>query len=55
MEAPRSGIWQIEDGKIKTFDCYPEDTIIFAQFGVLANLQAALVPVGAAPRTTTGN
>ena len=45
MGAPRIGVWEIEDGKIKTFDCYPESTIIFAQFGVLANLHAALAPV----------
>ncbi len=25
-------------------DCYPEGTIIFSQLGVLANLQAALMP-----------
>jgi hypothetical protein len=24
MGAPRIGIWEIEDRKIKTFDCYPE-------------------------------
>ena len=29
-------------------DCYPEGTIIFSQLGVLANLQAALMPVGGA-------
>lgn len=46
MDAPRTGIWEIEDSKIMTFDCYPESTIIFAQSGVLANLHAALAPVG---------
>jgi hypothetical protein len=30
MGAPRIGVWEIEDGKIKTFDCYPESSIIFA-------------------------
>ena len=48
MNAPRTGIWEIEDGNIKTFGCYPEGTIIFAQLGVLANLHAALTPVGRA-------
>jgi hypothetical protein len=48
MDAPRTGIWEIEDGKIKTFDCYPEGTIIFARLGILANLQATLTPVGSA-------
>jgi hypothetical protein len=42
-----TGIWEIEDGKINV-DCYPEGTIIFSQLGVLANLQAALMPVGGA-------
>jgi hypothetical protein len=46
-DTPRTGTWEIEDGKIKTFDCYPgEGTIIFAQPGVLAHLQAALTPAG---------
>jgi hypothetical protein len=54
MGAPRTGIWEIEDSTIKTFDCYPESTIIFTQFGVLANLHAALAPVGGA-QTTTGH
>lgn len=48
MDAPCTDIWEIEDGKVKKFDCYPEGTIIFAQLGVLANLQAALTPTGAA-------
>ena len=47
MDAPCTDIWEIEDGKIKKFDCYPEGTIIFGQLGVLANLQAALTPAGA--------
>jgi hypothetical protein len=29
-------------------DRYPESTIIFSQLGVLANLQATLMPVGGA-------
>src|SRR6266851_4046170 len=35
-------VFQLEDGKIKRFDCYPEGSIIFAQLGVLNNLDAAL-------------
>jgi hypothetical protein len=34
--------FEIEDGKIKRFDCYPEGSVIFAQLGVLTNLEAAL-------------
>src|SRR5580700_464385 len=33
---------EIENGKIKRFDCYPEGSVIFAQLGVLNNLDAAL-------------
>jgi hypothetical protein len=35
-------VFELEDGKIKGFDCYPEGSIIFAQLGVLNNLDAAL-------------
>jgi steroid delta-isomerase-like uncharacterized protein len=48
MDAPCADIWEIEDGNIKKFDCYAEGTIIFAQLGVLANIQAALTPADAA-------
>jgi hypothetical protein len=33
---------ELKDGKIKRFDCYPEGSVIFAQLGVLNNLDAAL-------------
>jgi hypothetical protein len=26
-------VFEIEDGKIKRFDCYPEGSVIFAQLG----------------------
>ncbi|MDV6271033.1 nuclear transport factor 2 family protein [Rhodococcus globerulus] len=42
MDAPCCDVFELEDGKIKRFDCYPEGSIIFAQLGVLANLEAAL-------------
>jgi len=42
MDAPCCDVFEIEDGKIKRFDCYPEGSIIFAQLGVLTNLEAAL-------------
>jgi steroid delta-isomerase-like uncharacterized protein len=44
IDAPCADIWEIEDGKIKKFDCYAEGTIIFSQLGILANLQAAFTP-----------
>jgi ketosteroid isomerase-like protein len=42
MDAPCCDVFELEDGKIKRFDCYPEGSIIFAQLGVLNNLDAAL-------------
>jgi len=42
MDAPCCDVFEIEGGKIKRFDCYPEGSIIFAQLGVLTNLGAAL-------------
>lgn len=43
MDAPCADIFELdESGKIIRFDCYPEGSIIFAQLGVLTNLEAAL-------------
>jgi steroid delta-isomerase-like uncharacterized protein len=42
MNAPCCDVFELEDGKIKRFDCYPEGTVIFAQLGVLNNLDAAV-------------
>jgi ketosteroid isomerase-like protein len=42
MNAPCCDVFELEDGKIKRFDCYPEGSVIFAQLGVLNNLDAAL-------------
>jgi ketosteroid isomerase-like protein len=42
MDAPCCDVFELEDGKIKRFDCYPEGSVIFAQLGVLTNLSAAL-------------
>ena len=42
MDAPCCDVFELEDGKIKRFDCYPEGTIIFAQLGVLTNLSGAV-------------
>jgi hypothetical protein len=43
MDAPCADIFELdENGQIIRFDCYPEGSIIFAQLGVLTNLQAAL-------------
>jgi hypothetical protein len=30
------------NGKIQSFNCYPSGTVIFAQLGVLSNIEAAV-------------
>ena len=42
MNAPCADIFELENGKIKRFDCYPEGSVILAQLGVLMNLEAAV-------------
>jgi ketosteroid isomerase-like protein len=42
MDAPCADIFELVDGKIKRFDCYPEGSIILTQLGVIGNLEAAL-------------
>jgi len=42
MDAPCCDVFELEGGKIKRFDCYPEGSVIFAQLGVLNNLDPAL-------------
>lgn len=42
MDAPCADIFELEDGKIKRFDCYPEGSVILTQLGVIQNLEAAL-------------
>jgi ketosteroid isomerase-like protein len=42
MNAPCCDVFELEGGKIKRFDCYPEGSVVFAQLGVLTNLGAAL-------------
>ncbi|OFJ54919.1 nuclear transport factor 2 family protein [Mycolicibacterium grossiae] len=42
MDAPCCDVFEMQDGKIKRFDCYPEGSIIFAQLGVLTHLADSL-------------
>ena len=42
MDAPCCDVFELADGKIKRFDCYPAGTIILTQLGVLGNLGVAL-------------
>jgi len=42
MDAPCCDVFELVDGKIKRFDCYPEGTVILTQLGLIGNLAAAL-------------
>jgi ketosteroid isomerase-like protein len=41
MDTPCADVFELVDGKIKRFDCYPSGTIVLTQLGVLENLSAA--------------
>jgi ketosteroid isomerase-like protein len=41
MDAPCADVFELVDGKIKRFDCYPSGTVVLTQLGVLENLSAA--------------
>lgn len=42
MDAPCFDVWELENGKIKKFDCYPSGSVIFTQLGVIGDLEAAV-------------
>jgi hypothetical protein len=42
MDAPCCDVFELYDGKIRRFDCYPSGSVILTQFGVLGHLDAAL-------------
>jgi hypothetical protein len=42
MDAPCCDVFELIDGKIKRFDCYPEGSVILTQLGAIGNLSAAL-------------
>ena len=42
MDAPCADVFELVDGKIKRFDCYPSGTVVLTQLGVIDNLGAAL-------------
>jgi ketosteroid isomerase-like protein len=42
MDAPCADIFELENGKIKVFDCYPEGSVVLSQLGVIMNLEAGL-------------
>jgi ketosteroid isomerase-like protein len=41
MDAPCCDVFELIDGKIKRFDCYPSGTVMLTQLGVLEDLSAA--------------
>ena len=43
IDAPCCDVFELVDGKIKRFDCYPEGSVILTQLGVIGNLAGALV------------
>ena len=42
MDAPCCDVFELSDGKIRRFDCYPSGSVILTQLGVLGPLDAAL-------------
>jgi predicted ester cyclase len=42
MDAPCCDVFRLVNGKIQSFNCYPSGTVLFAQLGVLANIEAAV-------------
>jgi hypothetical protein len=41
MDGPCCDVFEMVDGKVRRFDCYPSGTVILTQLGVLNNLSAA--------------
>jgi ketosteroid isomerase-like protein len=42
MDAPCCDVFEVFNGKIKRFDCYPSGTVVLTQLGVFGNLDAVL-------------
>ena len=42
MDAPCCDVFRLKNGKIQSFNCYPSGTVIFAQLGVLSNIEGAI-------------
>jgi hypothetical protein len=39
---PAADFFELENGKIKRFDCFPEGSVILTQLGVISNLEGAI-------------
>jgi steroid delta-isomerase-like uncharacterized protein len=42
MNAPCCDVFQLTNGKIKSFNCYPSGTVVLSQLGVLQKLEGVL-------------
>ena len=42
MDAPYCDVFRPLKGKIQSFNCYPSGTVMFAQLGILSNIEAAI-------------
>ena len=42
MNAPCCDVFQLRNGKIESFNCYPSGTVVLSQLGVLQKLEAVL-------------
>ena len=42
MNAPCCDVFQLVNGKIKSFNCYPSGTVVLTQLGILQKLEAVL-------------
>ena len=42
MNAPCCDVFQLTNGQIKSFNCYPSGTVVLTQLGVLQQLEAVL-------------
>jgi ketosteroid isomerase-like protein len=42
MDAPCCDVFELVDGKITRFDCYPSGTVVLTQLGVIGDLEAAV-------------
>jgi steroid delta-isomerase-like uncharacterized protein len=40
MDAPCCDVFELSNGKIKRFDCYPSGSVVLTQLGVIGNLDA---------------
>ena len=42
MNAPCCDVFQLTNGKIRSFNCYPSGTVVLSQLGILQKLEAVL-------------